>query len=335
MEHVNKINLDRLLWCCNEAELSLSDLFTSLKISEVKADKLLKNESNVLTFNELGKISKHFDRGLLFFYEDGAVNEEKLLSPQYRTIQNQKPNVSFTVKKLIRHLEQHREIYLSLVEDLDWDIPVVVEYPEIPKKASFKTKAEILRKWLGVGKKNTFESYRRAIESKGIMVVLTNGHNGKWQLPKENTIRGFALFHQELPVIVVKKISDNQEAQSFTLMHELAHLVLHQESFIDDEDDFQAVSGREKEANVVAGFLLVPDQFIEPFEKDELALLQVSVFRNYFRNRESVHILGKPYVGAVLTALQENTISLTKASKFLNGIKLTDIHRLQESYARM
>lgn len=388
MERVDKINLDRLMWCCNEADIDLHNLFNQLKISETKADQLINGESGVLSFNQLAKIGDYFDRGMLFFYEDGDVEEEALLTPQYRTIQNQKPDVSFVVKKLIRQVEKHREIYLGLIEDLGLDIPVKVAYPEMPQGATFKTKAAILRQWLGLSDTNTFTTYRRAVEDKGILVIVTQGYAGKWQIPKNNKIRGFALFRNELPVIVVRKLSDNPEAQSFTLMHELAHLVLHQDSFIDDEDDLHATTGREKEANMVAGYVLVPDDFLKPFDKHELSQLEISEFKGFFkdqvkqwavsvdvvlirlvnvqklayaaydayykwnrnkaakssstqpiprayRNREPVHILGKPYVGAVLTALSENIITLTKASDYLDNIGLSNIHKLKESYARM
>jgi Zn-dependent peptidase ImmA (M78 family) len=46
------------------------------------------------------------------------------------------------------------------------------------------------------------------------------------------------------------------------LMHELGHLVLHQASSIDDAADFQSNEGHEREANLFAGHLLVPAEFL-------------------------------------------------------------------------
>ncbi len=45
-------------------------------------------------------------------------------------------------------------------------------------------------------------------------------------------------------------------------MHELAHLLLHKTSSIDDERDLQSHRGHEREANAFAGCLLVPDTFL-------------------------------------------------------------------------
>jgi Zn-dependent peptidase ImmA (M78 family) len=69
-------------------------------------------------------------------------------------------------------------------------------------------------------------------------------------------------------VIVVKKQESNAR-QSFTLMHELGHLLLHRTSWIDDEKDLHAHEGGEREANAFAGHLLVPDAFLLSIRDDE------------------------------------------------------------------
>jgi len=93
------------------------------------------------------------------------------------------------------------------------------------------------------------------------LVFRSNGYNGKWQIPRENPILGFSLYDPTCPVIVVKKL-DWESRQSFTLIHELGHLLLHKASSIDDEHDFESHRGREQEANAFAGHLLVPDAFL-------------------------------------------------------------------------
>ena len=89
----------------------------------------------------------------------------------------------------------------------------------------------------------------------------SNGYNGKWQIAKKNPILGFSLYDLTCPVIVVKK-QDWDTRQSFTLMHELGHLLLHKTSSIDDARDLQSHRGHEREANAFAGHLLVPDHFL-------------------------------------------------------------------------
>jgi Zn-dependent peptidase ImmA (M78 family) len=92
-------------------------------------------------------------------------------------------------------------------------------------------------------------------------VFRSNGYNGKWQIAKENPILGFSLYYLICPVIVIKK-QFWEPQQSFTLMHELGHLLLHKISSIDDEHDLQSHKGKELAANAFAGHLLVPDAFL-------------------------------------------------------------------------
>jgi Zn-dependent peptidase ImmA (M78 family) len=99
-------------------------------------------------------------------------------------------------------------------------------------------------------------------------VFRSNGYNGKWQIAKESPILGFTLYDPICPVIVIKK-QPWESQQSFTLMHELGHILLHKVSSIDDEHDFQSHGGRERDANAFAGHLLVPDAFLTSIFDEE------------------------------------------------------------------
>jgi Zn-dependent peptidase ImmA (M78 family) len=101
-----------------------------------------------------------------------------------------------------------------------------------------------------------------------VLVFRSNGYNGKWQIAKESPIIGFSLYDEVCPVIVVKK-QDSETRQSFTLMHELGHLLLHKTSSIDDERDLQSHRGHEREANAFAGYLLVPDVLLASISDTE------------------------------------------------------------------
>jgi Zn-dependent peptidase ImmA (M78 family) len=94
-----------------------------------------------------------------------------------------------------------------------------------------------IREWLGLAVPYDFRDIRDAVEQKGIMVIVSNAYNGKWQIDKKNPVRGFSLYYDVLPIIVIKK-QTSSGAQTFTLMHEFAHLLLHRESAIDNDEDF-------------------------------------------------------------------------------------------------
>ncbi|SEH55255.1 hypothetical protein BAZSYMB_V2SCAFFOLD00054_5 [Bathymodiolus azoricus thioautotrophic gill symbiont] len=122
---------------------------------------------------------------------------------------------------------------------------------------------------MGLPNSVDFDVLRQAVEDKGIMVFVSNGYNGQWQIEKNEPVRGFSLYYEILPIIVIKK-QRSKGAQAFTLMHELAHLLLHKVSAIDDEEDFYSYQGKEKEANEFAGNLLMPDEFLSQINVEKL-----------------------------------------------------------------
>jgi Zn-dependent peptidase ImmA (M78 family) len=171
--------------------------------------------------------------------------------------------------------------------------------------------------------------------------------------------------------------------QVFTLMHELAHVLLHRKSYIDDTDDLYSYQGREREANAFAGRLLVPptalnkiddetrpgdvsefDAWLRPFTRrlgvsTEVILrrlldsnrLPQNAYDGYrswratqpapsessgnrqYRHREPKHIFGDTFVSVVFDALHAKEITLAKASTFLDNLRISDVHRLEDFYA--
>ena len=259
MERIQSINPARIAWCCADLGITPGELAAETGISSVTLEHVMAGQDG-MTFNQLRKVADHFGRGVLFFLEEDAVDDEQVHSPQFRTLANQKPELSAKLKALIERVEKQRDVYLSLREDLD-DADRPQFNPPILPGGDLSEIARTARHWLGLGEHNSFDSYREALESRGVLVFRSNGYNGKWQIAKENPIIGFSLYDEVCPVIVVKK-QDSETRQSFTLMHELGHLLLHKTSSIDDERDLQSHRGQEREANAFAGYLLVPDAFL-------------------------------------------------------------------------
>lgn len=258
LDRIKSINPERILWCCDDQGVTPSELADTLSIAQSSFTGMMKGDGGI-TFNQLSKIAKYFNRGVLFFLEQGLVNAELVYTPQFRTIANQNPYLSPKVKSVIERVEHQREVYLSMREELGGVDKF--EPPDLPHNNP-KQAAYIVREWLGLKVSNDFDSYRRAVESKGILVFRSNGYNGPWQIPKDDPVIGFSLFHQVCPIIVVKK-QITETRQTFTLMHELGHLLMHLTSSIDEELDLYNVHDEhEREANAIAGHLLVPDEFL-------------------------------------------------------------------------
>jgi Zn-dependent peptidase ImmA (M78 family) len=266
MERVHSLNFRRIEWCCQQDDITTEQLASDVGISATTMQRAMKGD-DVLTPSQLRKIASHFGRGVLFFLESSAPHEDKVYTAQFRTLANLKPHLSTKVKQIIQRAERQRAIYLSLREDLDDEERPRFVPPKIPGLDP-RAAAAIARAWLGIKNERTFDEYRAAVERRGLLVFRSNGYNGKWQIPKENPILGFSLYDAECPLIVVKKQAA-ETRQTFTLMHELGHVLLHKSSSIDDEADLYSREGQEREANAFAGYLLVPDENLATINDDE------------------------------------------------------------------
>jgi len=381
MERIEGINPGRIEWCCTDYGITPDLLASELNISPTSMDRVMAGNGG-LTFNQLKNIADYFGRGVLFFLEEGMVEIERVHTPAFRTLANQKPELSTKMRTLIERVEKQRDVYISLREDLeDIDLTRFV-HPKLPVDDP-KAAAEIARNWLGLSSRNDFDTYRAAIEAKGILVFRSNGYGGKWQIAKESPILGFSIYHPECPLIVVKKQRRDAE-QSFTLMHELGHLLLYKASSIDDDRDFHDThSFQERGANAFAGCLLVPDRLLRTINPNDRPLLvseygswldpqrkawgisaevilrrladakllpreDYAAYRAWvatldipqsgtgsreYRHREPKHIFGDRFVRTVLDSLSGGYITLNRATKYLDGLKVSDLHQLERYYA--
>ncbi len=119
---------------------------------------------------------------------------------------------------------------------------------------------------------------RDRIERKGVFVQCFT------DVPVE-TVRGFSIYEQQLPIIGIND-DDRPPAKSFSLIHELVHLIKRESSVCDSM--FDAVSPYQEEVfcNAVAGELLVP--------KDALAIvLDSGNYAKPYRVKDIVKIAKK------------------------------------------
>ena len=266
MERIQSINLERIDWCLADRGMTRDELAREVDIAPATLTKVLDGEAG-LTFNQLRKLAAFFGRGTLFFLAPGPVDEATAHTPQFRTLANQKPELSARLKLLIERVEHQRAIYLALRDELDPEEVVRFSPPDLAG-LGIPAAARAVRRWLALADRNDFNSYRAALEARGLLVFQSNGYHGQWQIAKESPILGFSLYDPACPVILVKK-QDSGARQSFTLMHELGHLLLHKTSSIDDESELHAHAGAEQEANAFAGHLLVPEAFLLSIRDDE------------------------------------------------------------------
>lgn len=381
MERITSINPQRVAWCLADMGVTVEQAAAETGVAAERLQAVLGGDGG-LTFAQLRKLADYLGRSVLFLLEPEPVEADRANTAQFRTLASQKPDLSRRVKQLVRRVEQQRAVYLGLLDELDAaDRPRFepLTLPSDPIAA-----AGLARQWLNLGDANTFDGYREAVQGKGILVFRTNGYAGRWQIAKESPILGFALYDPVLPVIVVKRQAAEAQ-QTFTLMHELGHVLLHRTSSVDDEADFRATKGMERAANQFAAHVLLPetrlaqlndaerpddvaqlDEWLRAYRRAwgissdvillrlvEASRLRQAVYDAYrawrdaqpqtqrqdesgsreYRHREPRHVFGDPYVRTVLSALSARQITLSKASDYLDGLKVTDLHKLERFYA--
>lgn len=255
MDKLDHINVERIRSTAALHQLSLESLFGELNIAGSTLDKLTETSSG-LTYSQLNRIAKHLNRGVLYFMEPGEVDKAQQQSVRFRSLENQKPNLSRKLRIIIENVERYRDIYLTLREYINEKA-----LPFVPSQmcSTPEDVAAVARDWLRIPLQNSFSLTREAIESAGALVIRSNGYHGRWRVPREDDVLGFSLYHEVCPVIFVSKQA-SESRQLFTLAHELGHLLLHKSHYIDGEEEFYSGSQHEVEANRFAGQFLVPDE---------------------------------------------------------------------------
>ena len=105
MDRIQAINRERIAWCCAEQGLQPDAL---AEVLDVSADRWAEfwHEGEGLTFHQLRKLADHFGRGVLFFLEPGPAVAERVHTPQFRTLAQQKPELSRRMRVLIERVER-------------------------------------------------------------------------------------------------------------------------------------------------------------------------------------------------------------------------------------
>lgn len=176
-----------------------------------------------------------------------------------------------------------RDFLVSARTEFEQDIPVFA--PCIPHSTdpiewanSIRSQFEIsIEKQYKCSSSRQFYVYlRNQIENKGVFIQCFT------DVPLE-CARGFALYESTLPVIGVND-DDRPPAKSFTIIHELVHLMKRESSLCNDMTNTSQTLNEEVFCNAVAGELLVPErvlnimlkngQYVPPYSKDDI--MQIS-----------------------------------------------------------
>ena len=241
------LNRDILKQCREQLDLSIETVES--KVSSIAK---IENGSHLPTYKQLDTLADFYEVPHWVFISDTLPEEYRYdLKPAFRAFRNVEIFTDSKIRKLITKVETYRDLLLELSEDLDEPVPQF-QPPDINQLSIDQTAASA-RKWLSLGPPLDFNSLKIKVEQKNIFVFLTSKYKGWSHI--DRAFRGLCVLHKQMPIIIIND-SDSKKAQSFTLIHELGHLLMN-EMKLDGEDDDRS-SKEEKWCDQFAGKVLMP-----------------------------------------------------------------------------
>ncbi len=250
-------------WARDSAGFSTAEAAARLKIDETQlADWENPNGESSPSIPQLRKMAALFKRPLAVFFLDQVPQGFMVMRDLRRLPGTGARRYSPALQMEIRAANERRELALELVADLAEEPPKFAlsatdkEDPEVIGariRASLGVTAQLQYGWKDAEGRAGFNAWRSRIEAAGVLVFQTVRFTS-------DEASGFAISADTLPVIAVNR-KDPLTRRTFSLLHELAHLMLHLSGVSDLETDASRPPEDQKIevfCNQVAAAALVP-----------------------------------------------------------------------------
>lgn len=253
-----------LIWGRVTAQMSVEAVARKLSVKKEKVEAWESGDA-LPTVKQLRKLAKAYNQTFAAFYLPSPPKSTIQLPNDYRrhagtTLIGLSPELALD----IRTAWERRQIVLDLYEE-QGEVPVEfdasTELTSDPEKTAIEIrnllgiKYEKQREWLD--SRIGFNFIRESIEAVGVLVFQTTS------VPVRE-VRGYSISESVLPVVVVNR-KDSYAARSFTLIHELTHIMLKSGGLCDltangetPPEDLKF----EVFCNHVAGATLIPEEIL-------------------------------------------------------------------------
>lgn len=265
------VNPCNLKWARNAAKLSISEaadklgLTSSSKSTSVEKLQSIESGDRSPTQTQLSKMAKIYRVPVVAFYLDSKPRKSNF-GEDYRTVPQKSGNpvANAHLAILLSIVKARQSLTRDLLEDEDTE-PLQFVASASTKMGVERIANEIVQT-IGFNleeyrrrpnqPEHAFKYLRSRIQSIGIFVLLISdlGHPQTTTIPV-SVFRGFALADDIAPYIVINR-KDDKRAQSFTALHEVAHLWLGTSGISGMFDE--ANSNLEQFCNRIAGNILLP-----------------------------------------------------------------------------
>lgn len=252
-----------ITWARKSAGFGTADAAARLKIDEVQLVEWENpNDESSPSIPQLRKMATLYKRPLAVFFLD-EVPKDFMVMRDLRRLPGTGPrHYSPELQMEIRAANERRELALELATDLAEEptklalSTTINEDPEAVGariRAALGVTAELQYTWKDSDGRAGFNAWRSRIEATGVLVFQTVRFT-------TDEASGFAISADILPVIAVNR-KDPLTRRTFSLLHELAHLMLHLSGVSDLETDEKRPPEDQKIevfCNHVAAAALVP-----------------------------------------------------------------------------
>jgi len=250
---------DLLTWARKSSGLDLETAAGKVRVREERLKSWEQGESRP-TVKQLRKLARAYKRPLALFYlpepprDFQPMHDFRRLPGEVAGVQS--PELRYEIRRAINR----RQIAIELCESPERSIPefrLRVSLTDEPESLARRIRKS-LRVSLDTQKAwqpgyDTFNNWRTVFERAGVLVFQMTSVD-------VSEIRGFSISELPLPVVVVNT-KDSPAGRCFTMVHELAHIMLRKGGLC-DLDDHTARAPEELRAevfcNMVAGCVLVP-----------------------------------------------------------------------------
>ena len=272
-----QINTDILRKCREQMALGLEDASKRADVSKLEAVEA--GEVNP-TLGQLGRLAYLYQVPRWVFSREELPEEYRLdlVVPEFRKFAQSQAGSSYRTRKIISNVLHSRDLILSLRDEELFPIEQFSP-PNISGK-TIKQVASSIRDWLGVAPyaNHTFDRWRGLCEKKDIFVLTTSND---WSYASKD-FRGIAIYKEKLPMIIINN-SDYLKAQSFTLFHELGHLLLRKSNF-DGFDDYNSKPNVENWCDRFASEFLMPRLLLDQQIRNNYLLDSVKIHLSTVKN---------------------------------------------------
>jgi Zn-dependent peptidase ImmA (M78 family)/DNA-binding XRE family transcriptional regulator len=250
-----------LLWARESIALSRNKVVEKIGISAQRLIQLEIGEKQP-TLDELKEFSKIYKRTIATLLLRKPP-KEKPVPTDRRTIDSKE--VGSFHEKSIMAVRKARALAMSFVElrmEMGVEFPKFNQYSSLnepPKQVATKIRHLLnlneIRKITNINL--ALEAYIEKVESLGVVVFQLSLTQDK--------LRGFSIVDDVVPIIGIKRGSEQSQSKTFTLFHELGHIILNQGGMCDFNQKTRLAI--EKWCNAFAAEILVPFADLSAIDK--------------------------------------------------------------------